>query len=107
MDARVVYRLLTGSQSDDYLWHWSQLRFNRGWPTYVLTRLLYANRIPPPDQVRGHASLENAKAIKIAKSCRDGCAQSPTARKIVARRRGCDASAIRPVCIPWRALPPP
>ena len=27
---------------------------------FVLTRFLYANPFPPPDQVRGHASLENA-----------------------------------------------
>src|ERR1700722_4094453 len=27
---------------------------------FVLTRFLDANRFPPPDQVRGHASLENA-----------------------------------------------
>jgi hypothetical protein len=26
----------------------------------VLTRFLHANRYPPPDQIRGHASLENA-----------------------------------------------
>src|SRR5579872_1691739 len=29
-------------------------------PSPVLTRFLHANRYPPPDQVRGHASLENA-----------------------------------------------
>ena len=28
--------------------------------TLFLTRFLHANRYPPPDQVRGHASLENA-----------------------------------------------
>jgi hypothetical protein len=28
----------------------------------VLTHFLYANRFPPPDQVRGQASLENALA---------------------------------------------
>src|SRR6185437_12279075 len=27
---------------------------------FVLTRFLHANRRPPTDQVRGHASLENA-----------------------------------------------
>src|SRR6266480_1124028 len=27
---------------------------------FVLTRFLHANRYPPPDQVRGHASLKNA-----------------------------------------------
>src|SRR5262245_61608944 len=31
-------------------------------PSLVLTRFLHANRVPPPDQVRGHASLENASA---------------------------------------------
>src|ERR1700738_3238912 len=29
-------------------------------PIVYLTRFLHANRYPPPDQVRGHASLENA-----------------------------------------------
>src|ERR1700732_4035778 len=29
-------------------------------PIVYLTRFLHANRFPPPDQVRGHASLENA-----------------------------------------------
>src|SRR5262245_24250121 len=32
-DARVVYRLLTGSQSEDYLRHSSRMRFNYSWPT--------------------------------------------------------------------------
>ncbi|MDE2601608.1 MAG: hypothetical protein KGL62_04470, partial [Bradyrhizobium sp.] len=31
----------------------------------VLTRFLYANRYPPTDQVRGHASLENALTIPL------------------------------------------
>ena len=31
-------------------------------PDFVSTRFLYANRHPPTDQVRGHASLENALA---------------------------------------------
>ena len=34
-DARVVYRLLTGSHSDDYLRHSSQMRFNRDWLTLM------------------------------------------------------------------------
>src|SRR6516164_10589817 len=35
----------------------------------VLTRFLHANRYPPPDQVRGHASLKNALAAASG-SCR-------------------------------------
>src|SRR5215470_15292282 len=33
---------------------------NGGSNFFVSTRFLHANRYPPPDQVRGHASLENA-----------------------------------------------
>src|SRR6202140_5923395 len=29
----------------------------------VLTRFLHANRYPPPDQVRGHVSLEDALCV--------------------------------------------
>ena len=35
-----------------------------------LTRFLHANRDPPSDQVRGHASLENANAIEGFFACR-------------------------------------
>jgi hypothetical protein len=34
---------------------------------FVLTRFLHANRYPPPDQVRGHASLENAMDLAEAR----------------------------------------
>src|SRR6266850_1045473 len=41
-------------------------------PPFVLTRFLYANRYPPTDQVRGHASLENALD---AADCLQPCAR--------------------------------
>src|ERR1700722_8863563 len=41
------------------------IRFRWDPPGSFLTRFLNANRFPPPDQVRGHASLENAfKALR-------------------------------------------
>jgi hypothetical protein len=42
--------LLTGSNSDDYLRHSSQMSFNRSRPTCSDAHLLDANRIPSTDQ---------------------------------------------------------
>src|SRR5258707_13142499 len=43
-------------------------------PSFVLTRFRNANRRPPPDQVRGHASLENALVNRAAGLRRTGAA---------------------------------
>src|SRR5436309_13964183 len=53
-DARVVYRLLTGSHSDDYLRHSSQIRFNR----------------PRISKSQGHADMAARKAEPLVKSLR-------------------------------------
>src|SRR6202011_2486605 len=42
-------------------------------PIVYLTGFLHANRYPPPDQVRGHASLENAMAHGRNATASRGC----------------------------------
>ena len=53
-------------------------RWNRDGSSFILTRFLDANRFPPTDQVRGHASLENALLVSwIAAFCQRQLFTSP------------------------------
>ena len=71
-----------GRQNPDTRRHRTPIQLRHNSALLDLTRFLDANRSPPPDQVRGHTSLENALAA---------CKRTPPASRLPAglsRRTG-------------------